>query len=58
MGGDPAGDVNHDQYDFYVWKKGVDALMVLVSLPWLVNTDRLRRVRYNMGEETYEAMTY
>ena len=58
MGGDPAGDVNHDQYDFYVWKKGVDALMVRDSVPGLMNTDRLPHVRDDMGEEAYEAMTY
>ena len=58
MGGYPAGDVNHDQYDFFLWKKRVDALMVLVSLPGLMKTNRLRRVRYDMGEEAYVAMTY
>ena len=58
MGGDPAGDVNHDQHEFFLQQKCVDAQMVLISLPGLMNTDRLRRVRYDMGEEAYVAMTY
>ena len=58
MGGDPAGDINHDQHDFALWEKRVDALMVLVSSTGLMNTDSLRRVLEDMGEEAYETMTY
>ena len=58
MGGDPAGDINHDQHDFALWEKRVDALMVLVSSAGLMNTDSLRRVLEDMGEEAYESMTY
>ncbi len=58
MGGDPAGDINHDQHDFALWEKRVDALMVLVSSAGLMNTDSLRRVLEDMGEEAYETMTY
>ena len=58
MGGDPAGDINHDQHDFALWEKRVDALMVLASSAGLMNTDSLRRVREDMGEEAYETMSY
>ena len=58
MGGDPAGDINHDQHDFSLWEKRVDALMVLVSSAGLMNTDSLRRVLEDMGEEAYESMSY
>ena len=58
MGGDPAGDINHDQHDFALWEKRVDALMVLVSSAGLMNTDSLRRVLEDMGEEAYESMSY
>ncbi len=58
MGGDPAGDIDHDQHDFALWEKRVDALMVLVSSAGLMNTDSLRRVLEDMGEDAYETMTY
>ena len=58
MGGDPAGDINHDQHDFALWEKRVDALMVLASSAGLMNTDSLRRVLEDMGEEAYETMSY
>ena len=58
MGGDPAGDINHDQHDFALWEKRVDALMVLASSAGLMNTDSLRRVLEDMGEDAYETMTY
>ena len=58
MGGDPAGNINHDQHDFALWEKRVDALMVLASSAGLMNTDSLRRVLEDMGEEAYETMSY
>ncbi len=58
MGGDPAGDINHDQHDFALWEKRVDALMVLASSAGLMNTVSLRRVLEDMGEEAYETMSY
>ena len=58
MGGDPAGDINHDQHDFALWEKRVDALMVLASFAGLMNTDSLRRVLEDMGEQAYETMSY
>lgn len=58
MGGDPAGDIDHDQHDFALWEKRVDALMVLASSAGLMNTDSLRRVLEDMGEDAYETMTY
>ena len=58
MGGDPAGNINHDQHDFALWEKRVDALMVLASSAGLMNTDSLRRVLEDMGEEAFETMSY
>jgi len=58
MGGDPAGSIDHNQHDFALWKKRVDALMVLCSAAGLMNTDSLRRVLEDMGTEAYETMTY
>ena len=58
MGGDPAGDINHEQHDFALWEKRVDALMVLASSVGLMNTDSLRRVLEDMGKEAYETMSY
>ena len=58
MGGDPAGKIDHDQHDFALWEKRVDALMVLASAKGLMNTDSLRRVLEDMGPEAYETMTY
>ena len=58
MGGDPAGKISYDQHDFALWEKRVDALMVLASSAGLMNTDSLRRVLEDMGEEAYEAMSY
>jgi hypothetical protein len=58
MGGDPAGHINHDQHDFALWEKRVDALMVLASSVGLMNTDSLRRVLEDMGKEAYETMSY
>ena len=58
MGGDPAGYINHDQHDFALWEKRVDALMVLASSVGLMNTDSLRRVLEDMGKDAYETMSY
>ena len=58
MGGDPAGHINHDQHDFSLWEKRVDALMVLASSVGLMNTDSLRRVLEDMGKDAYETMSY
>ena len=58
MGGDPAGDINHEQHDFALWEKRVDALMVLASSVGLMNTDSLRRVLEDMDKESYETMSY
>ena len=58
MGGDPAGHINHDQHDFALWEKRVDALMVLSSSVGLMNTDSLRRVLEDMGKDAYETMSY
>ena len=58
MGGDPAGSIDHNEHDFVLWEKCVDALMVLCSAAGLMNTDSLRRVLEDMGTEAYKTMTY
>ena len=58
MGGDPAGKIDYEQHDFALWEKRVDALLVISSSAGLMNTDSLRRVLEDMGEETYENMSY
>ena len=51
MGGDPAGDINHDEHDFALWEKRVDALMVLASSPISSSTRRRLSVFINPAEE-------
>ena len=58
MGGSPAGNIDREQHDFALWEKRVDALMVLSSSAGLMNTDNLRRVLEDMGEDAYEKMSY
>lgn len=58
MGGQPAGQINRDEHDFALWEKRVDALQVLTSTKGYFTVDGLRRVLEDMGEETFETMTY
>ncbi len=58
MGGRDAGAVLPDDHDFALWEKRVDALMVIASSKGYFTVDGLRRVLEDMGEDTYETMTY
>nr|WP_325249546.1 ScnB-like protein [Amylibacter sp.] len=58
MGGHPAGKINRDEHDFALWEKRVDALQVLTSTKGYFTVDGLRRVLEDMGEESFETMTY
>lgn len=58
MGGADAGDIDHSTHDFALWEKRVDALMVLCSSAGLFTVDGLRRVLEDMGESSFETMTY
>ncbi|EBA03726.1 MAG: nitrile hydratase subunit beta [Paracoccaceae bacterium] len=58
MGGQDAGQVPREGHDFALWEKRVDALMVLCSSKGYFTVDGLRRVLEDMGEESFETMTY
>ena len=58
MGGQPAGPVPLDGHDFALWEKRVDALMVLCSAKGHFTVDGLRRVLEDMGEQSFETMSY
>lgn len=58
MGGGPAGGISREEHDYEIWEKRVDALMVLASEKGLFTVDGLRRALEDMGEETFESMTY
>ena len=58
MGGQDAGLIPHDQHDFSLWEKRVDALMIIASSKGHFTVDGLRRVLEDMGEDAFETMTY
>jgi hypothetical protein len=58
MGGDAAGPVPHDQHDFSLWEKRVDALMILCSTKGHFTVDGLRRILEDMPREAFDEMTY
>lgn len=58
MGGQPAGAIPREGHDFALWEKRVDALMVLCSGKGLFTVDGLRRVLEDMGEDSFEKMSY
>ena len=58
MGGQDAGPVTHDEHDYALWEKRVDALMVLAQTHGLFTVDGLRRALEDMGERAFEEMTY
>jgi hypothetical protein len=58
MGGDAAGAISQDQHDFAIWEKRVDALMVLCAAKGLFTVDGLRRVLEDMGQDTFQTMSY
>ena len=58
MGGQDAGDIPREGHDFALWEKRVDALMVITSAAGYFTVDGLRRVLEDMGEDTFETMSY
>jgi len=58
MGGQNAGKIPLEGHDFALWEKRVDALMVLCSTKGYFTVDGLRRVLEDMGEDSFETMTY
>lgn len=58
MGGQAAGPVPPQDHDFALWEKRVDALMVLCSAKGLFTVDGLRRALEDMGEASFETMSY
>jgi len=58
MGGKDAGEIARGEHDFALWEMRVDALMWLTSTKGYLTVDRLRRVIEDMGEDTFETMTY
>lgn len=58
MGGHPAGAVDLAEHDYALWEKRVDALMVLCSARGHFTVDGLRRALEEMGETSFETMTY
>ena len=58
MGGDLAGPVPQDDYDFALWEKRVDALMIIASGAGFFTVDGLRRALEDMGEEAFETLSY
>ncbi len=58
MGGLDAGEINREEHDYALWEKRVDALMILGTARGHLNVDGLRRALEDMGEDTFETMTY
>ena len=58
MGGTEGPSISHDEHDFALWEKRVDALMRIASNNGFFTVDGLRRVLEDMGEEAFETMTY
>lgn len=58
MGGNAAGPIPHDQHDFTLWEKRVDALMIIASGKDHFTVDGLRRVLEDMGPQAFETMSY
>ncbi|MEM1422102.1 MAG: ScnB-like protein [Pseudomonadota bacterium] len=54
----PGPAVDRDEHDYALWEKRVDALMVLASAKGYFTVDGLRRALEDMGEESFETMTY
>jgi len=58
LGGQEAGSIVAEDHDFALWEKRVDALMVIASSKGYFTVDGLRRVLEDMGENTFETMSY
>jgi len=58
MGGEDAGEIARGDHDFALWEKRVDALMRLTSAKGYFTVDGLRRALEDMGEDSFETMSY
>ena len=58
MGGQDAGPVDLSGHDFALWEKRVDALQVICAARGHFTVDGLRRALEDMGEQTFETMSY
>lgn len=58
MGGLSGEAIDLETHDFALWEKRVDALQVITSTKGLFTVDGLRRVLEDMGEASFETMTY
>jgi hypothetical protein len=58
MGGKDAEAIARGEHDFALWEKRVDALLRIATAKGYFTVDGLRRVLEDMGEESFETMTY
>jgi hypothetical protein len=62
MGGQPAGKVEHDEHDYELWERRVDALMMILSgikgPKRLITVDELRKNIEALPPDAYERMSY
>ena len=60
MGGQAAGRCEHDEHEYELWEKRVEALMMLLSdrERQLLRVDELRRNIEGLGADAYERMGY
>jgi hypothetical protein len=62
MGGLPAGKVGHDEHDYDLWERRVDALMMILSgikgAKRLMTVDELRKNIEALPPDAYERMSY
>jgi hypothetical protein len=58
MGGTDAGEISLGEHSHALWEKRVDALLRLSTAKGYFTVDGLRRVLEDMGEDTFETMTY
>ena len=58
MGGKDAGEIARGEHDFALWEKRVDALLRIATAKGYFTVDGLRRVLEDMGENSFETMTY
>ena len=60
MGGLEAGHIKHVEYDYELWEKRVDAMLVLLTSksPKLMSVDQLRKGIESLPPDAYGKMRY
>ncbi len=58
LGGTPGGPVDRHEHDHALWEKRVDALRAIAAERGYFTVDGLRRVLEDMGEQSFETMSY